>query len=423
MPLVIQEIIPRSLAARKGIKAGDKLLSINGHDIRDFIDLQFYGSEAFLECKLETPDGELKKVEIVRKDKTALGMEPEAYEFQNCINDCVFCFIDQMPPSLRDTLYVKDDDYLYSFVFGNYISMTNLSESDYKRIIRQKLSPLYISVHTTNPKLRKKMMGYATEFDILKQMRRLSDAGINLHCQIVLVPGWNDNQEFMKTLHDLINPRLNISSIGVVPVGLTKFRAGLNKLRTFTIEEAQEIIKLTEEFRAAKKIDYLYCSDELFVKAKIPIPDSVYYKDYPQIENGIGMISLMQENWKEKRRSFLREARKKGQPIRMITGVSAAGYLKEIAAYISWKAEACPTTVQHVVNNYLGPPVTVSGLLTFTDIKSQVKPRKNEILALPGNIFNHEGITLDGFSQLDIKEYWQRDILIIEPLFDDWEWI
>jgi putative radical SAM enzyme (TIGR03279 family) len=423
MPLLIQEILPRSLAAKQGIKAGDLLLSINGHHIRDFIDLQFYGSDARLECELETPDGLLKSVEISRNDSTALGIESETYKNICCNNHCVFCFIDQMPPSLRETLYVKDDDYLFSFVFGNYISLTNLSEEDFDRIIEQRLSPLYVSVHTTNPDLRRKMMGYKKDMDVLECLHLLSEQGIQIHCQLVLVPEWNDKAEFKRTLDDLIDPRLNISSIGVVPVGLTKFRDKLSKLRVFTTEEAKAIVDLCEDYRINKEIDYLFCSDELFIRAGLPIPDSDYYQDYPQIENGIGLISLMLENWDTNKRAFLKDVRKKKHPLRFVTGVSAAGYLEKITREITQKAECCPASVDTVINFYMGETVTVSGLLTFKDISEQVIPQGNEIIALPGNIFNHDGITLDGFSQLDIKEFWQRDILIIDPLFDDWEWI
>jgi len=423
MPLLIQEILPKSLASRKGIKAGDKLLAINGHDIRDFIDLQFYGSALSLDCDLEKKDGEHTKVEIVRNDRTALGIEPDTYSFENCINNCVFCFIDQMPPTLRNSLYMKDDDFLYSFVYGNYISLTNLNDKDFERIIEQKLSPLYISVHTTNPALRRKMMGYDMDFDVMEKMSILSKAGINLHCQIVLVPGWNDKDEFKHTLDDLLKPELNVLSIGVVPVGLTKFRKNLPKLRILTPEEAKETISITEEYRNKHGIDYLYCSDELFIQAGISIPECDYYHDYPQVENGIGMVCLMLENWKDKRRSLLREIRKKNKPLLIVTGVSAESYLEDIAAYITEKAESCPATVHSVKNSFMGESVTVSGLLTFEDIKTQVKPKDNEVVVLPGNIFNHDGITLDGFSQLDIKEYWQKDILIVDPLFDDWEWI
>jgi putative radical SAM enzyme (TIGR03279 family) len=423
VPLTIQDVQPRSLAARKGIKSGDKLLSINGHSIRDFIDLQFYSSDALLDCELENNAGEKRNIEIIRNDKTALGIEPEAYNHVCCKNNCVFCFISQMPPALRDSLYVKDDDYLYSFVFGNYISLTNLSEADFIRVIEQRLTPLYISVHSTNPDLRKRMMGYHREIDVLASIKRLSKRGIQIHCQIVVVPDWNDKVELKRTLDDLVNPRLNIGSIGIVPVGLTKYRKHLPELRNFTSEEAKGIIDTTQEYRSHMHPAYLFCADELFINAGIPIPESDYYQDYPQIENGIGMISLMLENWKEKRRAFLRELRKKDRPLRIVTGVSAAGYLELIAAEITKKAECCPATVQPVINHFMGESVTVSGLLTFEDIRAQVVPQDDEIIALPGNIFNHDGITLDGFSQLDIKEHWQRDILIIDPLFDDWEWI
>lgn len=423
MPLLIQEILPRSLAARKGIKSGDTLLSINGHKIYDFVDLQYYASDAFLDCKLLNRNGEEYGIDLIRNDKTPLGIEPESYRYESCTNACIFCFIDQMPPSLRDTLYIKDDDYLYSFVFGNYISLTNLNDNDYKRILKQKLSPLYVSVHSTNPKLRQKMMGYELDFDVLEKMRKLSKAGIQMHCQIVLVPGWNDGEELEKTLTDLIGKDLNVCSIGIVPVGLTKYRHNLTRLRSYTQEEAKLIIQYTEEFRTYYEVNYLFCADEIFIRAGINIPDCDYYLEYPQIENGIGMICLMQENWKDKKRSFLREIRKKNKPLYMVTGVSAFEYIQKIADEITKKAECCPARVQPIVNNFMGETVTVSGLLTFEDIKSQAHPSDEEIIVLPSNIFNHEGITLDGFSQLDIKEYWQCDILIVDPLFDDWEWI
>jgi putative radical SAM enzyme (TIGR03279 family) len=423
MPLFIQDILPRSLAAKNGLKAGDKLLSINGHDISDFIDLQFYGTEGMLKCELESAAGERNCVEILRNDKTSLGIEPVSYTNVNCINNCLFCFIDQMPPGLRETLYIKDDDYLYSFVFGNYISLTNLSESDYERIIAQKLSPLFVSVHTTNPALRRKMMQYPVELDILDSLRRLSRADIQLHCQMVLVPDWNDGKELQRSLEALLQPDLNVLSIGIVPVGLTNFRTGLTQLRTFTPEEAGAALDITERFRHKQRNACICCSDEFFILAERPIPESVYYGDFPQLDNGIGMVRVMLENWKDKRRAFLREVRKKNHPLRLITGVAAAYYLEQIAAEITRKAECCPATAQAVVNDFMGPTVTVSGLLTFGDIRAQVQPAENEIVALPSNIFNHDGITLDGFSQLDIKEYWQRDILIIDPLFDDWEWI
>jgi len=423
MPLLIQEVLPRSLAARKGIRAGDTLLSINGNDIRDFIDLQFYSSDDVLQCELEKQDGKVLSVEIARNDKTALGIEPEPYQYSCCRNNCIFCFIDQMPPNLRDPLYMKDDDYLFSFVFGNYISLTNLKDADFERIIEQKLSPLYVSVHSTNPALRAGLMGYKRRFDILEKMRMLSANDIQMHCQIVVVPEWNDKDELKRTLDDLISEDLNIVSIGIVPVGLTRFRKGLPDVHILTSAEAKAVVNIAEKYRTKNGIDYLYCSDELFIHAGLPIPDSDYYQDYPQIENGIGMINLMLENWKINRRTFLREVRRKNRPLIMVTGVSAFDYVSVIADEVTQKAECCPVTVQPIVNHFMGEAVTVSGLLTFKDIKAQVSLQDDEIIALPANIFNHDGITLDGFSQLEIKDYWKKDILIIDPLFDDWEWI
>lgn len=423
MPLLIQDIIPRSLAAKKGIVAGDTLLTINGNNIRDFIDLQFYGSDAVLDCELQRSNGERYSVEIMRKDTTTLGIEPEPYQHRCCGNKCVFCFIDQMPPDLRNTLYSKDDDFLFSFVFGNYISLTNLSQEDFDRILKQRLSPLYISVHSTNPELRKNMMGYKKDFDILAKMQQLSKANIQLHCQIVLVPNWNDGKELVRTMDDLTQSGLNVASIGIVPVGLTRHRKHLSELRNLTPEEARKVIDLTNVYRERLVTDKIVCSDEIFIQSGYPIPDGSYYDDYPQIENGIGMINYMLDNWKANRRQFLKEVRRKNKSLKMVTSVIAQDYIRIIAAEITKKAECCPATVQPIINNFMGQTVTVSGLITFQDIKAQVVPEAEEIIALPGNIFNHDGITLDGFSQLDIKEYWQRDILIIDPLFEDWEWI
>jgi putative radical SAM enzyme (TIGR03279 family) len=423
MPLKIQNVLPRSLASKKGIKSGEILLSVNGNPLRDFIDLQYYSGESYLACEVQNPEGKLRIVEIIRQDNTALGIEPEPYQHACCHNKCVFCFIDQMPPNLRSTLYVKDDDYLFSFVFGNYITLTNLSEQQFQRIIRQKLSPMYISVHTTNAELRKSIMGYRKEFDLLSRLRLLSTNGISIHAQIVLVPDWNDKAELIRTLDDLLDPSLQIMSVGIVPVGLTKHRDHLSRLRTLTDAEAVEVIRTIDDYRCNHHLDWLYASDEIYIQAKLPIPEDDYYGDYPQIENGIGLISLMLQHWKLKKRKFINEVKKKGKPLIFVTGFSAAEYIRAIAEDITKKAECCPVTVVPIINNFMGESVTVSGLLTWFDIKQQVVQTGNEIIVLPGNIFNHDGITLDGFTQLQIKEHWCADILIIDPLFEDWEWL
>lgn len=423
MPLIIQNVLPRSLAARHGIKSGEKLLTINGQPIRDFIDLQFYSSESILTCEVEDAAAQTRLVQIVRTENTALGIEPEAYKHAYCCNHCVFCYVDQMPQALRNTLYEKDDDYLYSFVFGNYVTLTNLTEQQFRRIIRQKLSPIYVSVHTTNPELRQRMMLYRQGFDVLERLKKLSKGGIQIHAQIVLVPEWNDGAELERTLDDLLNPKLRVESIGIVPVGLTRYRSNLPELRNLTPAEAQTVIDLTDTLRRDRDRDCLYVSDEIYIKAGIPVPQPDYYNDFPQLENGIGLIRLMLEHWDSKKRKFLHEVRKKAKPLLFVTGVSAYGYICYITQYITAKAEACPARVIPVINNFMGQSITVTGLLTWQDIKAQVNPQGDEIIVLSGSIFNRDGITLDGFSQLDIKEHWDRDILIVDPLFSDWEWI
>ncbi len=423
MPLSIQNILPKSLAARQGIKSSEILLTINNHPIRDFIDLQFYSSEEVLSCLIQDEEGKLRTVRIERKDSILLGIEPEEYKCLCCCNRCVFCFIDQLPPNLRDTLYLKDDDYLFSFVFGNYISLTNLDCPEYSRIFEQKLSPLYISVHSTNPTLRRKMMGYKQDFPILTVLDKLTEKGISYHTQVVIIPEWNDHEELQRTITDLINPRLSTLSVGIVPVGLTKYRRDLPKLRLLTPREAGQIISQTDELRIMHNTDKIFCADELYINADLPIPAADYYQDYPQLENGIGMLSLMLQNWQDKRSALQRELKKKNKPVLLVTGCSAAGYVKQIAGHLAAKLECSPVRVIPVKNMFLGESVTVSGLLTFGDIREQVIPRNDEIIILPGNIFNHEGITLDGYSQLEIKEFYQRDLMVVDPLFEDWEWI
>jgi len=422
MPLVIQTVLPRSPAAKAGLAGGDKLLTINGHAVNDFIDLQFYSAAELLHLEVLNRTGTIRCIDLVRQDGIALGIEPEAHRIAVCQNRCIFCFVDQMPPHLRKSLYLKDDDYLYSFVFGNYISLTNLTKSDFQRIMRQKLSPLYISVHTTHASLRKSLMGYQTDFDILPALQKLSRSGIQFHLQIVVIPGWNDGDELDRSLRELLSPQLNTLSIGIVPVGLTKYRRHLTHLRLPTSREAAGIISRVDALRATGH-EICYCADELYVHANLPVPESDYYGDYPQLENGIGMLRLLLDNWKLKRRRFLKDLKKRAKPLRLITSVSAFSCLELIAADIVNRLENQMVSVHKIENNFMGKSVTVSGLLTFTDLKEQISSVEDEILAFPANLFNHDGITLDGFTQLDFKEFWQRDILIVDPLLEDWEWI
>ncbi|MDD2331961.1 MAG: DUF512 domain-containing protein, partial [Candidatus Cloacimonetes bacterium] len=407
---------------RKGIEAGWELLSINGNEIEDFFDLQYYSSDFELNCELLDKEKNLHQIQFIRKTNKALGIEPEAYNCRNCANNCIFCFIDQMPPGLRKSLYVKDDDYLYSFVFGNYITLSNLREDDLKRIVSQHISPLFISIHSTSARLRKKLMRYKKNVDVLAMLEYLADCHIGYHLQLVLLPGYNDARALSRTLEDLLNPMLRVESIGLVPVGLTKYRSGLTKLKPFNQKRAIQTLNIARDIAHKHSIHKIYCADEFFILAGEEIPNTDYYDDFPQIENGIGMLRLCLDNFERRKRQFLKELRRHDRQLLFVTSKSAYKHILGICAYLNRILDKNLIRVQLVRNDFFGELISVSGLLTFQDLKEQIL-LTNETLVLPNNIFNHEGVTLDGYSQLQVKEYFSCDLLIVDHLFEDWEWI
>jgi len=423
MPLIIQNILPRSIAAKGGIKAGERILEVNGNAINDFWDLQYYTSDYDLSISIQDPEGDLRIVDIHRTPGKALGIEPEPYRFRRCLNKCLFCFIDQMPQGLRSDLYAKDDDFLYSFVFGNYISLTNLTQNDYQRIIDQRISPLYISVHAADPLLRQRLMGYRKDFDMIKTLKWLSEYGIRFHTQIVVVPCWNDGEALTDTILALVQPDLNVLSIGIVPVGLTRHRDSLTPVSGLSTDVAGRTLDQVDIIKSRLDMSNIYCADEFFILAGRPIPDSAYYDDFCQIENGIGMMRMMLENFKGKKRQFIKELRNKGKNIVMITAVSASGYLSEIAQVIQAKLDQIKVKVCPIQNDFMGRSVSVSGLLSYSDIIAQAEVAADEIAVFPGNVFNYDGLTLDGYSLMDFKQKWQSDILLVDYLFEDWDWL
>lgn len=420
MPLSISNVLPRSTAAKYGIKAGETIISINGKDIRDFLDLQYYSSDLLLKMEIEDPGGIRRQVEVERETSRTLGIDPISYNCRECQNKCVFCFIDQMPLRLRKSLYLKDDDFIFSFVFGNYISLTNLSEADYTRIIDQQISPLYISVHSTDNALRKQMMGYKRKFDLLQVLRRFSKAGIDMHFQIVSVPLWNDGDELIKTLNDLCQPDLNVLSIGVVPVGLTRYRKDLPILQPYNKQLATEALEIISDLH--RRFSYVYAADEFYVLSGQEVPPAEYYQDFPQLENGIGMLRMLLDNYKSRKRSFLKELRKKGGNFVMPCSRSAFSSISSIAANLNKNLEQQSVRVLPIRNKFFGSKVTVAGLLIFRDIINQLDLQPGETVILPSSIFNHEGKTLDGASILDFKNIWNSDILIVDQYFEDWDW-
>jgi len=421
MSLKISAVQPRSLAHKVGIRKGDTIISINSMPINDFFDLEYYSNDYQLYFELLDSEGEPKFITIERVNGKTLGIEPEPHNVRICRNHCIFCFVDQMPPKMRHSLYVKDDDYLFSYVFGNYITLNNLESIDINRIVNQHISPLYVSVHTTNPELRQKMMRYKENYDIVKTLIELSQKGIEFHLQIVAVPGYNCGEELEKTLETLLNESIAALSIGIVPVGLTGFREHLTPLSPFNSDLALETLKIIDRYR--EKSPIIYGADELFLLTETPIPEADYYGDFPQLENGIGMLRLTLMNYEKKRKSFIKELDKAGGNFLLLTSTLANTILQEIADDLNNHLKQARVKVQPIKNNFFGGYVGVSGLLTASDILSQVQPLPQESIIIPENLFNTDGLTLDDVSQLELHDKLQVPILIVDPYFEDWEWI
>ena len=419
MALKVRSVDPEGLAARYGIAGGDVILRINGYPIRDSFDLAYYSSEYQLNMLIQRQDDAQRRIKIIRDSMLFLGIEPEPEPIRRCRNKCVFCFVDQMPKGLRQSLYIKDDDYLMSWEHGNYISLTNLSDADFKRIMDQYISPLYISVHTTDKALRQKMMGYKKDFDILKTLKRLSRAGISFHTQIVCVPEMNDKLELERAILDLTNPELNTLSIGVVPVGLTRFRTGLPELKPFDAHSATLLLSLVDDLRQQTQSDIIYAADEFFVLADKAIPGRAYYQDYPQAENGIGLLSLLRAGFSRCKKEVIRALDKQGADYLLLHSQAATKEMGKIATQISSRLTKATLSAKAVRNDFFGPYVTVSGLLTASDIIGQHDSKPNQTLILPDNMFNVDGYTLDGLDRAALSQKLGRKLLLTHPFFEE----
>lgn len=400
------EVIKASIADAVGLEPGDTLLSINGQPVEDLLDYQFYSQDDNITLVIEKKNGETWSVDIEKDFDDELGLLFEGVVFDRirlCRNRCMFCFIDQMPPAMRETLYVKDDDYRYSFLFGNYITLTNLSDDDWNKLESMRLSPLYVSVHTTSGPLRQQMMKNPRAAHIMEDLQRLKQAGIQVHTQIVLCPDLNDGQELVKSINELADLYPSVQSVGIVPVGLTGHRDKLPHLRTFTAQEARELIEEVNQwqntFRSRFGIGFVYLADEFYVKAGIPVPPADYYDDYSQIENGIGLIRLFMDDWQEIKRDLPNQI----DPVQvfLITGESARTVMQTVAEDLN-RVKGLGVEVIAVPNQYFGGGVTVTGLLTGTDIinclqdnyrgKKVVIP---EVLLQEGSTMLLDNITLE----------------------------
>ncbi|MBQ3639390.1 MAG: DUF512 domain-containing protein [Clostridia bacterium] len=376
----IVSVAPGSIAEAEGILAGDRLVSVNGNAIRDVLDYRFYLTDTAVTLsllRLETP----YEVRFRKGEYDDIGLEfetPLMDRKRSCANKCVFCFVDQLPKGMRETLYFKDDDDRLSFLHGNYVTLTNLRDRDVERLIKMHISPINVSVHTTNPELRVRMMGNRRAGEVLSYLRRFADGGLTLCTQIVLCKGLNDGAELDRSMRDLAAYYPALRSCAIVPVGITKFREGLYPLELFTKEEAAAVVAQVNAFGEKCLEKYgtrlFYCADELYLKAGLPLPGEDYYEDFSQIENGVGMLTSLAAEFDFEMQD-LGTALADYRPPRTVsiaTGVAAYDQIASMARRLAERVQGLTVKVYRIVNRFFGETVTVSGLLTGTDLAEQL---------------------------------------------------
>ena len=371
--------IDRDSPLRHRAEPGDVLLSINGHRIIDVLDYKYFAYDRELALRLRRPDGTEYELQVHKPEGGDLGLDFESYLMdrpRSCANACVFCFIDQLPKGMRPTMYFKDDDARLSFLLGNYITLTNLSQREIERIIALHISPINVSVHTTNPELRRRMLKNKRAGETIEVMRRFAESGIVMNCQIVCCPGWNDGEELLRTMRELEEMYPGVHSVSIVPVGLTKYREGLEKLTSFTPEHAAETLDMVTAFgdECLRKhgTRIFFCGDEMYLLAGRELPPDEFYEEHTQLENGVGMLRLLETEFK----SALRLSDEPdGVPFAIATGVSAAPYFQRLLDLAKEKYPKLDGRVYAIVNDFFGHSINVSGLITGQDLIAQLRDR------------------------------------------------
>ncbi|MBI5102181.1 MAG: DUF512 domain-containing protein [Nitrospirae bacterium] len=400
----IESVIEESPAAMAGLQTGDLLVSVNGHRLHDAIDLMFHRDADRIELEFYR-SGRRHTVTVPEAGGTDLGISVKPFRVKTCKNNCIFCFVKQLPKGLRKSLYLKDEDYRLSFLYGNYMTLSNLGASDKSRIVEQRLSPIYISVHTTNRALRARMLGTPKSCDIMKELAFFASHKIRMHTQIVLCPGYNDGRELHNTIKDLYKFFPYISSVAVVPVGLTMHRR--QQLAPVSKEDAAKAIETVNGFqrRFMKKHgdNLVFCSDEMYIKAGVPFPPLRDYGVLPQIENGVGMVPLFMSQTRKLR---IQKEIKRDRPVVTVTGVSFYPFLKKFADRLGEK-ESMPIEVIPVENRFFGTSVTVTGLLTGRDIIKSVHDNtdKSRTLLVPDTALKEdEDVFLDNVTLSEVAD-------------------
>ncbi|MDZ7372815.1 MAG: DUF512 domain-containing protein [candidate division KSB1 bacterium] len=400
--LVVRNVARRGTARRLGLVEGDRILQVNGSPVRDEIDFQFYGSEE--EVRLRVLRGrEVLELSGRRRFGEPWGIAFEEIKYRSCGNHCIFCFVDQNPPGLRPSLYFKDEDYRLSFLHGNYVTLTNVGRRDLQRIIEQRLSPLYVSVHATDPFVRTKLLGIRRDDGLLAKLQELVEGGIEIHAQIVLVPDYNDGEVLLRTLEDLRQMAPGLASVAVVPVGLTRYRQGLPELRPVDSSLAAQVVEALEpiarELRRTLGRHWIYLADELYLLAGLPIPPSERYDDFPQVENGVGMLRSFLDVLAMEAPQFPKRL-PRARTLGILTGELMAPILRERVLPALSAIEGLEVEIRAVRNRFFGDSVSVSGLLVGADLaaEGQLFRRTPDLVLIPGNALNPDGLFLDDWT-------------------------
>ncbi len=409
-----------SIAEELGLECGDEILEVNGRKVNDILVFRYMTADETYEITVKKTDGSIEIYEVENDFGEDLGVEfenPLMSKAKSCANKCIFCFIDQLPCGMRESLYFKDDDTRLSFLHGNYITMTNISDKELEDMIYIHISPVNISVHCTDPELRSFMLGNKKAGKLLCQMEKLSDAGIEMNCQIVLCKGINDKENLDNTIKDLEKFFPNVSSICIVPLGMTKHRDGLYKLEPFNKEDCREIInqvnKWQEEFIQKYNSRMVYLADEFYIKGEVELPYAESYEDYPQLENGVGMASLFKEEFYE----ALKEIKEvKYKKVGIVTGTISEDIMKELADEI----KGADVTVYAIKNEFFGESITVSGLLTGRDIINQLKDKDlgDELLISENMLRADTEIFLDDVTVSELSEQLGVKVRVVSDGYD-----
>ncbi|HIS30518.1 MAG TPA: DUF512 domain-containing protein [Candidatus Limivivens intestinipullorum] len=417
----VKTVAPGSIGEELGIEPGDRMLSINGMPVEDVFDYRYLCSEELVTVLIQKPDGEEWELEIEKDSQEDLGLTFEnglMDSYRSCRNKCIFCFIDQMPPGMRDTLYFKDDDARLSFLQGNYVTLTNMSDHDIERIIQYHMEPINISFHTMNPALRCRMLNNRFAGEALKKADRLYEAGIHMNGQIVLCKGINDGEELEYSIRELARYMPLLESVSVVPVGLTKYREGLTPLAAFTKEDACRVLDTIERwqdvFREKYGIHGIHAGDEWYLLAERALPEEERYDGYLQLENGVGMLTLLEKEFLEALEACPGDALPRR--VSVATGLLAAPFIERLAGLLGEKYLGLQVQVFPIRNDFFGERITVSGLLTGQDLKKQLLGKDlGQRLLLPCNILKSgETVFLDDMTVAELESALQTEINIVK---------